>query len=141
MTSQVRTRRKVVCAVVAGVLAAGSPVAIVSPSASAADTSTSANAVIVWDRNAQTAIWDVAGQQPQVQARSFAMVHGAVYDAVNAIAGRKYQPYLIAPAANGRESVDAAVGTAAFQVLSSLFPNQQARRRSGHWLAYFLIDV
>ncbi|MEU9828513.1 vanadium-dependent haloperoxidase [Micromonospora chersina] len=137
MTSQVRTRRKVVCAVVAGVLAAGSPVAIVSPSASAAHTSTSANAVIVWDRNAQSAIWDVASQQPQVQARSFAMVHGAVYDAVNAIAGRKYQPYLIAPATNGRESVDAAVGTAAFQVLSSLFPDQQARLQTQYdeWLA------
>ncbi|MGW9196524.1 phosphatase PAP2 family protein [Micromonospora chersina] len=137
MTSQVRTRRKVVCAVVAGVLAVGSPVAFVSPSATAADTSTSANAVIVWDRNAQSAIWDVAGQQPQVQARSFAMVHGAVYDAVNAITGRTYQPYLIAPATNGRESVDAAVGTAAFQVLSSLFPNQQARLQTQYdeWLA------
>ncbi|WP_426509548.1 phosphatase PAP2 family protein [Dactylosporangium sp. McL0621] len=81
----------------------------------------------MWDQNAQTAIWDYAQQQPQVQARSFAMVHGAVYDAVNAIAGKPYQPYLSAPAANGRESTDAAVGTAAFKILSSLFPDQQAR--------------
>ncbi len=58
------------------------------------------------------------------------MVHRAVYDAVNAIAGRPYQPYLVAPRTNGRESVDAAVGTAAFQVLSSLFPTQQARLRT-----------
>ncbi|MFC5823390.1 phosphatase PAP2 family protein [Nonomuraea insulae] len=85
------------------------------------------NAVIVWDRNAQTAIWDIAGQQPQVQARSFAMVHGAVYDAVNAIAGTPYQPYLAAPAAKGGESTDAAVATAAFRVLNELFPAQQAR--------------
>lgn len=85
------------------------------------------NAVIVWDRNAQTAIWDIAGQQPQFQARSFAMVHGAVYDAVNAIAGTPYQPYLIAPAAKGGESTDAAVATAAFRVLNELFPAQQAR--------------
>lgn len=135
MTSHVRARRKVVYAVVAGIVAAGAPAAITSPTF-AANPTTAGNAVIVWDRNAQTAIWDVAGQQPQVQARSFAMVHGAVYDAVNAIAGRPYQPYLVAPRTNGRESVDAAVGTAAFQVLSSLFPTQQARLRTQYdeWL-------
>jgi hypothetical protein len=55
------------------------------------------------------------------------MVHGAIYDAVNAIAGKPYQPYLGAPAANGTESMDAAVATAAYQVLVSLFPSQQAR--------------
>lgn len=137
VTSQVRARRRVVCALIAGIIAAGSPVAFDTPSVYAAETNTSANAVIVWDRNAQTAIWDVAGQQPQVQARSFAMVHGAVYDAVNAIAGRRYQPYLFAPPTNGRESVNAAVGTAAFQVLSSLFPAQQARLQAQYdeWLA------
>ncbi|MEX5637462.1 vanadium-dependent haloperoxidase [Parafrankia sp. FMc2] len=95
------------------------------------------NAVVVWDRNAQTAIWDVAGQQPQVQARSFAMVHGAIYDAVNAISGRPYQPYLSAPRTSGRESTSAAVGTAAFRVLGSLFPAQQARLKAQYddWMA------
>ncbi|MET8832465.1 hypothetical protein ABZV78_00910 [Micromonospora sp. NPDC004540] len=87
MTCQVHTRRRFVSAVVIGILAAGSLAAFGTPSAHAAEASTSENAVIVWDRNAQSAIWDVAGQQPQVQARSFAMVHGAIYDAVNAIAG------------------------------------------------------
>jgi hypothetical protein len=78
--------------VLAGSLAAGSLVlsgtssAATGGSGSAADPRSSVNAVIAWDLNAQEAIWDVAGQQPQVQARSFAMVHGAVYDAVNAIA-------------------------------------------------------
>ena len=90
-----------------------------------ADTVT--NPVITWDVNAQTAIWDVAQQQPNVQARSFAIVHGAIYDAVNAIAGTPYQPYLVAPAAKGAESVDAAVATAAYQTLVFMFPNQQAR--------------
>ncbi|MGC9667672.1 phosphatase PAP2 family protein [Planosporangium sp. 12N6] len=122
---------------VTGILAAASQAAVGAPPAQAAEASTSENAVIVWDRNAQSAIWDVAGQQPQVQARSFAMVHGAIYDAVNAIAGTPYQPYLTAPATNGRESVNAAVGTAAFQVLSSLFPAQQARLQTQYdqWLA------
>jgi len=88
------------------------------------------NSVIVWDINAQTAIWDVAHQQPQYQGRSFAIVHGAIYDAVNAIAGQPYQPYLIAPRANGRESVDAAVATAAYQTLAWLFPAQQPALQS-----------
>ena len=77
----------------------------------------SADSVITWDRNAQAAIWDVAGQQPWVQGRSFAMVHGAIYDAVNAIAGTPYQPYLVAPRAGRHASTDAAVATAAYQVL------------------------
>ncbi|MEV0349432.1 vanadium-dependent haloperoxidase [Nonomuraea sp. NPDC050680] len=113
--------------VVAGIVIAGSPVALGPPFAYASNSRTPANAVIVWDGNAQTAIWDIAAQQPQVQARSFAMVHGAVYDAVNAIAGTPYQPYLIAPPARGTESTDAAVATAAFRVLNALFPAQQAR--------------
>ncbi|TLP60937.1 vanadium-dependent haloperoxidase [Microbispora triticiradicis] len=117
-------------AVVAGVIAAGPPIAPGSSSAYAGDPGSSANAVVVWDRNAQTAIWDVAGQQPQVQARSFAMVHGAVYDAVNAIAGVPYRPYLVAPAADGTESTDAAVATASYLVLRALFPDQQARLRT-----------
>ncbi|MEV7965671.1 phosphatase PAP2 family protein [Sphaerisporangium sp. NPDC088356] len=120
-------RRKAVWLALAGVIAAGSPVALGSSFAYASDSGTPTNAVIVWDSNAQTAIWDIAGQQPQVQARSFAMMHGAIYDAVNAIAGTPYQPYLSAPAANGTESTNAAVATAGFRVLNALFPDQQAR--------------
>lgn len=111
------------------------PVVLMPPAAAAA---TSVNPVIVWDINAQTAIWDVAGQQPaNVAGRSFAMVSGAVYDAVNAIAGVPYQPYLVAPRASGHESTDAAVGTAAYRVLTALFPQQQERLREQYeqWLA------
>ena len=85
---------------------------------------TTSNPVISWDLNAQTAIWDYAEQQPWEQSRSFAMVHGAIYDAVNAIAGTPYQPYLGAPRASGFESLDAAVATAAYHVLTALFPEQ-----------------
>ncbi|MFG3580586.1 vanadium-dependent haloperoxidase [Micromonospora chersina] len=66
----------------------------------------------------------MARQAPQVQSRSAAMVHGAIYDAVNAIAGTPYQPYLTAPAADGSESVDAAVAAAAYRVLDATFPDQ-----------------
>lgn len=103
------------------------PAALVFPSAArpaSADTDTTP--VITWDLNAQAFIWDVAREQPQVQSRSFAIVHGAVYDAVNAIAGAPYQPYLVAPRANGHESVAAAVATAAHHALLFMYPAQQA---------------
>lgn len=89
-----------------------------------------ANPVVTWDLNAQTAIWDIAAQQPNEQVRSFAMVNGAVYDALNAIAGTPYQPYLTAPPSSGTESVDAAVATAAHDVLAALFPDQRERLRA-----------
>lgn len=111
---------------VAVALAIGSPAAAAPAVPVAA--SHSPNAVVVWDLHAQTAIWDIAAQQPQtVSQRSFAMVSGAVYDAVNAIAGTPYEPYLIAPPARGDESIDAAVATAAHRVLVSLFPEQRRR--------------
>jgi hypothetical protein len=87
------------------------------------------NAVITWNVHAQQAIFDTARQSPTAGTRSFAMVQGAVYDAVNAIAGSPYEPYLVAPPARRGDSVPAAVGTAAFRVLSHLFPAQAATLR------------
>ncbi|TMQ92013.1 vanadium-dependent haloperoxidase [Actinomadura soli] len=82
------------------------------------------NPVITWDVHAQTAIFDVARQSPTAASRSFAIVQGAVYDAVNAIAGSPYEPYLIAPRARRDDSTPAAVSTAAYRVLLWLFPKQ-----------------
>jgi hypothetical protein len=118
-----RTHRSFLRVAVTGVLVLATMAGLRMSVAGAATT----NPVITWDLNAQEAIWDNAQQAPNEQGRSFAMVHGAIYDAVNAIAGKPYQPYLGAPAANGTESMDAAVATAAYQVLVSLFPSQQAR--------------
>jgi hypothetical protein len=59
---------------------------------------------------------------------SFAMVQGAVYDAVNAI-DRGHEPYLLdvdAVGAQPFDSQDAAVATAAYLVLADLMPAQQA---------------
>jgi hypothetical protein len=53
------------------------------------------------------------------------MVHGAIYDAVNAIDGG-YQPYLESPPARPWYSMDAAVATAAHDVLVHLLPDQKA---------------
>jgi hypothetical protein len=91
-------------------LGALAPIALASP------TVTRADAVTDWNAIASTAIVTNAGQPPPVSALSFAMVQGAVYDAVNAI-DRGYQPYLVQPNANPTDSKEAAVATASFRVL------------------------
>jgi hypothetical protein len=89
-----------------------------------------ADAVTDWNVIASNAIVVTAGQPPPVSALSFAMVQGAVYDAVNAI-DRGYQPYLVQPPSNPTDSKEAAAATAAFRVLVGfadllgLFPSQQ----------------
>ena len=57
-----------------------------------------ADTVIAWNEHATDALIRTAGQTPPVSLLHLAMVHGAVYDAVNAIDGG-YQPYLVAPPA------------------------------------------
>jgi hypothetical protein len=106
------------------------PLTGTAPGAAAAPATTGTNPVVSWDRHAQTAIWDVAAQQPNEQVRSFAMVSGAVYDAANAVAGSPYQPYLLPPRGKRSGSPAAAVATAAYQVLVALFPAQQERLRA-----------
>jgi len=76
-------------------------VAIVMPTVARAD------AVTDWNAIASTAITAAppagAGQPPPVSVLHFAMVHGAVYDAVNAI-DRGHQPYLVQPSSNPTDS-------------------------------------
>ena len=81
------------------------------------------DAVTDWNAIASTAIVLTAGQSPHAAPLSFAMVHGAVYDAVNAI-DRGYQPYLAQPLSNATDSKEAATASAAFRVLVGLFPGQ-----------------
>jgi hypothetical protein len=83
-----------------------------------------ADAVTDWNAIASNAIVTTAGQPPAVSALSFAIVQGAVYDAVNAIDGG-YRPYLVGPAANPWDSKAAAAAAAAYQVLIWLFPGQK----------------
>ena len=84
-----------------------------------------ADTVTDWNGYASTAIVATAGQPPPVAVLSFAMVQGAVYDAVNAI-DRGHRPYLTDPPAGPSDSKDAAAATAAFRVLVALFPTQQS---------------
>src|SRR6266511_1141810 len=92
-------------------------VALAAPAVARADAVTDLNAI------GSNAIVTTAGQPPAVSALSFAIVQGAVYDAVNAIDGG-YRPYLSRPAANPWDSKEAAAATAAFKVLAWLFPGQ-----------------
>jgi hypothetical protein len=82
-----------------------------------------ATAVLDWNKhaldalaNAPTAPTPGAGMAPPVQALHLAMVQGAVYDAVNSIAGG-YEPYLDVPSTSGSASQAAAAATAAHDVL------------------------
>jgi PAP2 superfamily len=128
--SQERMRKKIAAVLLAGAFALYVPSAAsaLAPQAQGAGavTTESADVVIEWNNNAQTAIIGTAGQGPTVAYLHLAMVQGAVYDAVNAIEGG-YQPYLAAPAtADPGDSAPAAVATAAHDVLVGLFPGQQA---------------
>lgn len=99
---------------------------VLGPAPAVADSEHS-DAVRVWNLhasdaliNAPTAATPGAGQAPPVSQLHLAMVQGAVYDAVNAIVGG-YQPYLPdLPAAPPSASQDAAVATAAHDVLVGL---------------------
>jgi hypothetical protein len=99
------------------------PIALASPTVMRAD------AVTDWNAIASNSIVATAGQPPQVSSLSFAMVQGAVYDAVNAI-DRGYRPYLVQPPSQPTDSKEAAATTAAFRVLvgfadlPGLFPSQ-----------------
>jgi len=99
-------------------------IALASPRVARAD------AVTDWNAIASDSIVVTAGQPPPVSALSFAMVQGAVYDAVNAI-DRGHQPYLVQPPSNPTDSKEAAAATAAYRVLvgfddlPGLFPLQQ----------------
>ena len=85
-----------------------------------------ADAVTQWNQTASTAFMVTAAQGPQLSVPNMAMVHGAVYDAVNAIDGG-YEGYLLTSrVATPFDSKEAAAATAAYKMLSNLAPTQQA---------------
>ncbi len=84
------------------------------------------NLVLVWNENAVSVIGNAPtatapglGQAPPLSALSLAMVHGAIYDAVNAI-DKGHQPYLGGLSAPSTASKAAAVVQAAHDVLLHL---------------------
>ena len=90
--------------------------------------SPSDNAVQRWNATALGALFASpaaatpgAGQAPQVGALHMAMVQGAVFDAINSIRNR-YEPLLNVPDASSSASAEAAVITAAHDVLVEVIP-------------------
>src|SRR5689334_15235040 len=83
-----------------------------------------ADMVLEWNEVAVEAT-RVARLSPNAQTRALAMVHGAVFDAVNGIE-RGYAPYLVQRHAPRWASEEAAAAMAAHGVLVSLIPAQQA---------------
>jgi hypothetical protein len=79
---------------------------------------TSDYVVLEWN---EIAVNTIGSQPPFPSSRFMAMVHLAVFDAVNSISG-KYEPYLGAIPVSGGASTEAAAVTAAHGVLKALFP-------------------
>lgn len=84
----------------------------------------SADVVTDWNAIALQAIRNEATAPPKA-ARSLAMMHAAVYDAVNSIA-RTHTPYLVDHIADPGCSREAAAAQAARDVMVSVFPAQAA---------------
>lgn len=85
------------------------------------------NAVIQWNRMLLIIVRTPGAQPATVHAtRSFAIMHAAIYDAVNAI-DRRHTPYLVRLSGVSRfASQDAAAASAAHEVLMALYPKFQA---------------
>src|SRR5579859_8096281 len=81
------------------------------------------DAVTAWNQISENAV-KAAGHPPPVAALDFAMVHLAIYDAVESIDGR-YQPYY-KPVPDAAGSLSAAAAKAGHDVLVGLFPAQSA---------------
>ncbi len=88
------------------------------------------NAVTEWNEIAATTLTLVsstlpsltlaAGGAPPASQINMGMTQGAVYDAVNAIGPRQYQPYLLKRRFSANASKEAAVATAAYRVLYNI---------------------
>ena len=81
------------------------------------------NAVTEWNLIAATTLVSLplpAGGAPPASQINMGMTQGAVYDAVNAIGPKKYEPYLLKRRFPAKASKEAAVATAAYRVLSNI---------------------
>ncbi len=133
-----RRYTRAIVAVVA--LVAAGALAIVA--FAAAPETTQPTEVLKWNRIAISTLLQpplgtlppAAGGAPSAAQIHLGMTQGAVYDAVNAIEPQHYRPYLLKRRFAATASEDAAVATAAYDVLSSIvqgvlqgiaFPNRQ----------------
>jgi len=82
--------------------------------------------VVQWNKTLLSIVRTPGAQPATIHpTRSFAIVHAAIYDAVNAIDGT-HKPYLVRLSASHFASQEAAAAAAAHEVLVKLYPNFQA---------------
>jgi hypothetical protein len=89
-----------------------------------------AAAVTHWNEVAASTLAAVPGPDggaPPAFQINMGMTQGAVYDAVNAIGPKRHQPYLLQKRFGATASTDAAVATAAYDVLSELVSSAPER--------------
>lgn len=84
----------------------------------------SGNPVIEWN-GVMLNVVRKSNTAPPLASRNMAMVHAAVYDAVNSIS-KKYSPYRVNIDAPAGTSAEAATAAAAHRVLVSIYPAQAA---------------
>jgi hypothetical protein len=87
---------------------------------------TTMNAVVLWNAVADNSIAVVGGKSPQQGSVDTAIVQVAVYDAVNAICGYPFTSYAVKPDVRLPALAEAAVAAAAHDVLVALYPAQAA---------------
>jgi len=82
--------------------------------------------VVQWNQTLLVIVRTPGAQPATIHpTRSFAIMHAAIYDAVNAIEGT-HQPYLVRLGASHFASQEAAAAAAAHEVLVKLYPSSQA---------------
>jgi hypothetical protein len=107
-----------------GLAVLASLVAVVGASASTTKhPAASADSVYAWNLKAVdtlNALPPIAGGAAPAAQVNMGMVEGAVYDAVNAITPKHFRPYLLKRRFSAAASTDAAVATAAYDVLANI---------------------
>src|SRR5437870_6017713 len=111
------------------VLLAATAIAVMAaanPAPAMADATKPVSRVVQWNKTLLSIV-RTAGAQPATihPTRSFAIMHAAIYDAVNAIDGT-HKPYLVRLSASHFASEEAAAAAAAHEVLVKLYPSFQA---------------
>ena len=90
----------------------------------------SADVVMSWNAAALAAI-RTNSTSPPVASRALAILHVAIYDAVNGIS-RRHEPYLVDSTVQASASQVAAASAAALRVLTTLFPAQTSQFTALH---------
>jgi hypothetical protein len=87
--------------------------------------STNENVILRWNRVLKETV-STPGQHPAtiMPVRSYAMMHAAMFDAVNSI-DQTYTPYLTDVSGLRTASIEAAAAKAARDVLAALYPNRR----------------